>query len=857
MVVSIAAAIHYYRSLMACDPRHAILFEPVRIGPKTLRNRFYQVPHCTGFGVEKPWSQSRHRAVKAQGGWAAVCTEYCTISPEADETPFVSARLWDDHDLRMLSYMADEAHAQGSLAGIELSHTGAHGENSESRLPAAAPSQIAGDFAVGLVPRAMTKRDIRRTQQEWADAARRARSAGFDIIYVYGAHTYLPGQFLSPHYNRRSDEYGGSFENRARFWLETLEVVRAAVGDECAIACRVAVDRMGALGVDLDEGLEFVRMGDQLVDLWDVTVGSIAEWSLDSGPSRFFAEGWQLESTGRVREVTSKPIVGVGRLTNPDLMAEIVRSGVWDLIGAARPSIADPFLPTKIEQGRVDEIRECIGCNICISKADSRRHIGCTQNPTAGEEYRRGWHPEHVPPLDGPLHALVVGAGPSGMECAITLAKRGARVDLVEREPATGGSLAWITRIPGLGEWGRLGAYRAVQIKRLGELTLTTGRELDAEQIEAWGADVVVLATGSSWARDGLNGFTRAPIPGADAALPHVLTPEQVLLEGKRPPGGRVVVYDGDGYFAAAGVAELLARDGLEVELVTGYDTIAPFSAETLEDAMTRRRLHEAGVSMRPGTTVASIEPGRVTIESEFGDQQVLVADGIVLVTQRLSDDALYHQLDGRHPRVYRIGDCVAPRLLAEAVFDGHRMAREIDGPDPEVALPFLRERPMTDPPGRLRLPQPVDLPARPLPAARRLELLEGSVDEVAARIDQALAGGGELVVAAGRGAGSDLAPFRTLAERLGARFVVSRPQVEAGRATRAELVGASSNSVAPAVYLALGISGAIPHLVGMSDSELVIAVNSDRSARIFEHADLGAVADAAAVAMSIASRHP
>ena len=179
--------------------------------------------------------------------------------------------------------------------------------------------------------------------------------------------------------------------------------MRTAVGDDCAIACRVAVDRMGALGVDIEEGLEFVRMADHLVDLWDVTVGSIAEWSKDSGPSRFFAEGWQLDSTARVREATTKPIVGVSRLTDPDLMAEIVRSGAWDLIGAARPSIADPFLPNKIDEGRVDEIRECIGCNVCISKADSRRHIGCTQNATAGEEHRRGWHPERFAPLRGRL----------------------------------------------------------------------------------------------------------------------------------------------------------------------------------------------------------------------------------------------------------------------------------------------------------------------------------------------------------------------------------------------------------------------------------------------------------------------
>ncbi len=240
----------------------------------------------------------------------------------------------------------------------------------------------------------MTKRDIRRVQADWVRAAQPVAHAPASTSSTSTARTRTcRASSCRPHYNRRSDAYGGTLENRARFWLETLEQVRSAVGDDCAIACRVAVDRLGALGVDIEEGLEFVRMADHLVDLWDVTVGSIAEWSKDSGPSRFFAEGWQLDSTARVREATTKPIVGVSRLTDPDLMAEIVRSGAWDLIGAARPSIADPFLPRKIDEGRVDEIRECIGCNICISKADSRRHIGCTQNATAGEEHRRGWHP--------------------------------------------------------------------------------------------------------------------------------------------------------------------------------------------------------------------------------------------------------------------------------------------------------------------------------------------------------------------------------------------------------------------------------------------------------------------------------
>jgi len=690
---------------VARNPKHDILFQPIKIGPKMLRNRFYQVPHCTGFGTVKPYSQARHRSLKAEGGWAAVCTEYAPISADSDEMPFFSAAFWDEDDVEILRVMCDEVHEHGSLAGIELHHGGVHSERRESRWPALAPSQISSDILPPDIgpeaPKVMELEDIHRIQEEWARAALRARDAGFDIIYVYGGHSYLPMQFLSTFYNKRRDQYGGSFENRARFWLETLDAVRQAVGKDCAIANRISIDALGPAGVEVEEGVEFIRLADRLVDLWDVNVGSINEWSVDSGSSRFYKSGHQLEWTGHARKATRKPIVGVGRLTNPDQMANILESGVWDIIGAARPSIADPFLPKKIEEGRLDEIRECMGNNSCIARGNTGNHLGCAQNATAGEEYRRGWHPERFTRAhNADRDVLVVGAGPAGMECAIVLGKRQMRrVHLVEAEPEIGGTMRWIPQLPGLGEWKRFVDWRTIQLSKLPNVEVHTGVRLSADAVRDYGAELVVIATGGHWADDGLNALTHGPIRGADAARPHVLTPEQVMLDGKRPRGGHIVVYDVEGYFMAPGIAEKLAREGFQVELITVLEQISPYSDETLDGPELRKHLHDLGVAMRRAVSLDEIHDGGVVCSS-FGDRIELDTDGVVLVTQRLSNEELYLQLHESAALkaagiegIYRIGDCVAPRMLPEVIFDGHRLGREIDSPNPALPLPYLRER--------------------------------------------------------------------------------------------------------------------------------------------------------------------
>ena len=713
---------------MARDPKYDCLFEPIQIGPKVMKNRFYQVPHCIGAGSEKPGAQAAHRGMKAEGGWGAMCTEYCSIHPESDDTHRVSARIWDEGDVINLGHMCDSLHKHGALAGIEMWYGGPHAPNMESRAAPRGPSQIASEFENLTYAREADEDDIRDLVQMYVDAAKRAERAGFDIIYVYGAHSYLPLQFLSPYYNKRTDKYGGSLENRARFWMEALAAVKKAVGDHCAIATRFAIDTLyGPDGVEVGEdGLKFVEMvtKEGLVDLWDVNVGDIAEWGEDAGPSRFYKANHQSPWVKDVKSVANVPVLGVGRVTSPDDMVAILQSGQADIIGAARPSISDPFLPNKINEGRLEDIRECIGCNMCIS----RWEIGgppmiCTQNATAMEEYRRGWHPEKFEKTANPCSVLVVGAGPAGMECARVLGERGYDVHLREAEDELGGSIRYIQRYPGLAEWGRVVSYRQGQLDKLSNVEVHTGiGAMSADDVLSYGADRVVVATGSRWAPDGLNGITHAPIDGADATMPQICTPDQVM-NGK-DVGDRVVVLDADGYFTGVSTAEFLVDQGKQVSLVTQLHAVAPYTDFTLEAPNLHRMIHEKGIRDITAHWVHSIEPGnetKVMIYSLYGDGyqrtakprtgelprkantniEELTCDTVVLVTGRLSNQALFTELKGRRSEwaeeeidnIFHTGDCYAPRMIADAIFDGHRLAREFESDNPQFAQPWIRER--------------------------------------------------------------------------------------------------------------------------------------------------------------------
>jgi dimethylamine/trimethylamine dehydrogenase len=694
---------------MARDSKYDVLFEPISIGPKVMRNRFYQVAHCNGAGSDRPGFQAHFRAMKAEGGWAAVSTEYCSIAPESDDTHRVSARLWDEGDVRNLSLMCELLHSHDALAAVEIWHGGPNAAGQDSRVPARGPSQIPSAMEFMRSCKAMDLDDIRQVQRLYVDAIKRARDAGFDIITIYCAHTEaLPHQFLLPFFNKRTDQYGGSFENRARFTRELLQLAKEAVGDECAISLRFGIDTLFVipdhLGVKPDgDGWRFIEHLDDLVDLWDINVAEATEWGEDAAPSRTHAENHEKPYVDQVKQHTDKPVVNVGRFTNPDTMVQVIRDGQCDIIGAARPSIADPFLPKKIEEGRLEDIRECIGCNVCIS----RWEIGgppliCTQNATSGEEYRRGWHPERFSrAANSENDVLVVGAGPAGMECAMVLAKRGMRrIHLVEADTEIGGCMRFIPTLPGLGEWARVVNYRRIQLDKLRNVEVIPRKRLDAEAVRDYGAEIVIVATGARWEGDGMNGVTHDLIEGAGADQPHVLTPDQVF-EGK-PYGKRVVVYDTDGYFMGVSMAEKLAREGSEVTYVTPFEAIGPYTHYTLENPRLNRTLRAIGVEVASGRVLTEIQAGSVTLVDAWTEEaEQRESDSVLLVTQRVSTDALYHELKADPDAltsagiasVFRIGDCEVPQIVADAIFSGHRLAREIDSPDPAVPLPYIRER--------------------------------------------------------------------------------------------------------------------------------------------------------------------
>lgn len=681
--------------------RYDVLFEPVRIGPVTAPNRFYQVPHASGMTNALPRVRAGFRETKAEGGWGVICTGACSIDISSDDAPLPMATMWDDNDIRAHALMTEAVHRHGALAGVELWHGGASVMNRSSRIAPLSPSGIPWmathvGFMGNLRPRAMDRQDIRDVLRWQAEGARKARQAGFDIVYVYAGMGYLGYEFLLPEYNHRIDEYGGSIDNRVRFVRELVEVTKDAVGKDCGVALRISLEELrGRPGRHLpSEAHEVISLLAETPDLFDVKMDSSPT---DCSASRFTGEGSHEPVIDFVKTLTKKPVVGVGRFTSPDTMVSQIRRGVLDFIGGARPSIADPFLPAKIRDGRVDEIRECIGCNICISSWHDGVPVRCTQNPTAGEEWRRGWHPENPGKAERREKVLVIGGGPAGLEAALTLGRRGHEVTLAEAGSSFGGRLVFERGLPGLSAWNRVVDYRLGRLREMPNVQLYLESRLGADDIADFAPDHVAVATGSRWTNFT---YSSMEIPVGRIEHPHVFTPDDIAAG--QLPEGPTLVFDFDNYYMGGVITEHLAGLGVSVSYATPAGQASAWTIMTNELPLVHRALSRRAVPVTTLVTVSDFDGEVATLTHIFtGETEKRPCRNLVITGLRLPRDELFQELltrqdilrDAGVKTIERIGDALAPGAIAHAVHSGHLYAREMG----QGARGFRRDAPIVE----------------------------------------------------------------------------------------------------------------------------------------------------------------
>ena len=685
------------------NERYKILFEPIDIGPKTAKNRFYQVPHAMGSGNDMPNTRAAQRGIKAEGGWSVVNTGYCSIHPSSDDRPLPMARLWSEKDIASHVPMVEAVHEHDALAGIEFFHGGAYAANRHTRIPPMSPSGIQQKVSELMdmhltAPKVMDKKDIKDLIQWHLIATERAIQAGFDIIYCYAGMGFLPYHFLHPTFNKRTDEYGGSLENRSRLMRELITEMKTVAGDRAAIAVRMSTDELLNFKSESSqsEAHEFFEINGELPDLWDIKMSS---WFKECPSGRFAEPGHMEPYNGFVKKLTSKPVVGVGWFTSPDIMAKQINDGILDFVGAARASIADPFLPNKIKEGREDDIRECIGCNICASCYNQGIPVRCTQNPSMGEEWRRGWHPEKVKPKSSDNSVLVIGGGPAGLEATLSLARRGYSVAIADSEKELGGRINKEAKLPGMSSYKRVIDYRVSQINQLENVDVYLDNTMARDDVLELGFDHVVTATGSTW-QPSIMDEKSAPI--LITKTDSIFTPEDVLegCELQSP----VIIFDFDYYYMGGLIAEYIKGLGHEVTIITPFEKVSPWSFNSNEVSEIESRLLDKDIKVLTKHRINDIGESSIEIIHQVTNKKTDVDRGsLVLVGHRKQSDTLYTQLTSDEDAlkasgiksVQNIGDSNAPGAVVHATYAGHLYANTFDQEDGASSNDFKLEYPV------------------------------------------------------------------------------------------------------------------------------------------------------------------
>ena len=669
------------------------LFSEWQIRNTTIKNRVVFPPTCPTW-VSDPWNglftdmATAYYEERARGGVGLIIIGAAHVHPSSLMAPLLMPQLWDDRNIEPLGKIADAVHAHGCRLAIQLWHSGvrgfptykqAAGYDLDATWYTLSPSQVPlGEFPGASTPKELSEEEIEEILESYGSAAGRAIAAGLDGVEFPLSHGYLPWQFLSPFYNQRTDRWGGSYENRLRFPVEALGRIRAAIGDEPFLGYRINSTSFWPGDLELEDVQKIVPDLEQRADVDYVDVSAGVHHAYIHTPMEF-EPGWEKAYARSIRDVSSKPVLLVGRITTPDVAERLLGEGHGDAICLARQLFTDPDWVTKAAEGRPDDIRRCVAANYCWKSVSRGGRVQCVYNPEIGRE--AVWGKGTLDRVAEPRKVLVIGAGPAGLEFARVAAARGHELVVLEAESEVGGHVRLESLLPTRAEYGLIAEWLADQARKNGAEIRTsspvTAGTLD-DLLATERPDHVVVATGSRVCRDGFQGWTAGPIPGWETG--NCLGWDEVAT-GAAHPTGDVIVLDDLCHVIAPLTSVALTQNGASsVRLVTRWPMVG---LETILDVYLDwilPKLYQAGVEMFVDHFVESIDGRRVTLVNVHHPEarQELDVDAVVMVTGRRSENGLYPLLRERGMSAEVIGDAIAPRGTYEAVYEGHRQARKV-----------------------------------------------------------------------------------------------------------------------------------------------------------------------------------